>query len=317
MSGQLLKGVSHDDYHSDALPGSPRLSRSIAVKLLSQSPLHAWQAHPKLGGAPAEGEDEEEDESKKKRLAMGSLLHSLLLGSGQPITEIYIHGDRKKGQVDTQLYPASNFKTAEARELRDKARQIGRLPVIPHVLEEARVTASAIRSSLLKYGVELHAYETEATCLWDSNGVACKARMDGVMLAAGEVLDVKVQDRINLRSFEYGVPAYGLHIQAGAYLEGLETVHPAIAGRTKFRFLLCERFQPYDVAIVQLAPAYLDLGLREWHRARDIWAPCLESDIWPGFGVQAPIEPRPYQLEADFSKSLEAAGEPAWAKETE
>lgn len=313
MSGQLLKGVSHQDYHLDSLPGSPRLSRSIAVKLLSQSPLHAWQAHPKLGGAP-KGQAvalihdgvtypltdpvEPVDAQVQARLDTGSLLHALLLGAGE--------------QVGVCDFP--DWRSNASKAARDEARANGLLPVLRGKYEAATFNSSAIRSSLLKYGVELHAYETEATCLWDSNGVDCKARMDGVMLAAGEVIDLKVQDRISLRSFEYGIPAYGLHIQAGAYLEGLEAVYPAIAGRTKFRFLLCERFPPYDVAIVQLAPAYLDLGLREWHRARDIWAPCLESDIWPGFGVQTPIEPRPYQLEADFSKSLEAAGEPAWAK---
>jgi hypothetical protein len=293
---QLLKGVGHDEYHADSLPGAPHLSRSIAVKLLSSSPLHAWQAHPKLGGAPAE--EPAEEPAVQARLDAGSLIHHLLLGAGQQIVAV----------------EAPDWRTNAAKDARDEARGNGLLPVLRHKYEAALVTTSAIRASLRRYGVELAAYEPEVTALWQSNGVACKARLDALLLAGGEVLDVKVQDRISLRSFEAGIPAYGLHIQAASYLEALETAYPEIAGRTRFRFLLCERWPPCDVALVELAPAYLDLGAQQWKRARGIWARCLESDAWPGFGEREPIEPKPWQLEDEFTKVLQAAGEPAWAK---
>lgn len=282
MTAQLLKGVTHAQYYGDDLPGSPRFSRSIAVRLLQQSPLHAWAAHPKLGGQPVE--EPEEDAQVQARLDTGSLLHLLLLGAGQQVAVV----------------DADSWRTNAAKDAREEARSNGLLPVLAGKYYAAQVTATAIRESLARYGVHLEAYETEATALWDSGFVASKARMDLLNLGLGEILDLKVVDRISLRAFEAGVERYGLDIQAAAYTEAVETCHPAIAGRVSFEFLLVERLPPHDVAIVPLSPALVDLGGQKWRRARGIWARCLESGAWPGFGRVGPIEAKPWQLEAEL-----------------
>jgi len=298
VTAQLLRGVTHAEYHADAFEGSPRFSRSIAVRLLQQSPLHAWAAHPKLGGQAVE--EPEEDAQVQARLERGSLIHDLLLGSGAELVEIHIHGDKKKGQDPSRLYPAPSYATKEARALRDAARARGAIPVIPDKLEEAYGAAEGIKKRLRLYGIHLEAFEPEATALWDSGFVASKARMDLLNLGLGEVLDLKVVDRISIRAFEAGVERYGLDVQAAAYTEAVETCHPAIAGRISFEFLLVERLPPHDVAIVPLSPALVDLGGQKWRRARGIWARCLESGAWPGFGRVEPIEAKPWQLEAEL-----------------
>lgn len=317
MSGDLLLNVSHGEYHRDELPGSPRLSRSIAVRLLHQSPLHAWTAHPKLGGAPVE--ELEEDAQVQARLDTGSLIHQLLLGTGAELVEIYIHGDKKKGQDPALLYPAPSYATKEAQELRDAARAVGALPVIPAKLAAAQVSAMAIRESLRGYGVHLEAFEPEVTALWESEGVPSKARMDLLNRGMAEALDIKIVPRISVRAFEGSIERYGLHVQHAAYTEALRTVHPVLAGRESLEFLLCEYLPPYDVAIVPLGPTMQDYGVQQWRRARGIWqrrlAEGTERKHWPGLGRQAPIEAKPWQLEAEFTASLSAAGEPAWSKE--
>lgn len=284
MSGeaQLLRGVSHQEYHQDLLPGAPRLSRSIAVRLLQQSPLHAWAAHPKLGGQAVE--EPEEDAQLQARLDTGSLLHMLLLGSG----------------VQVAVVEADSWRTNAAKDAREEARSNGLLPVLAGKYNAAQATAKAIRESLHRYGVHPEAYEPEATALWDSGFVPSKARMDLLALGLGEVADLKIVDRISLRAFEAGVDRYGLDIQAAAYTEAVETCHPAIAGRVSFEFLLVERLPPHDVAIVPLSPSLIDLGAQKWRRARSIWARCLESGVWPGFGRVEPIEAKPWQLEAEL-----------------
>lgn len=293
---QLLKGVPHETYHADVFEGPPRLSRSVAVKILQQSPLHAKQAHPRLSDAPAE--EPVEEPAAQARLDTGSLLHLLLLGVGQQVAVV----------------EANDWRKDAAKDAREEARSSGLLPVLRPKYEAALVTASAIRASLLRYGVELQAYEREVTALWEGGGVACKARMDALLLSRGEILDLKVQEKISLRSFEWGIVPFGLHIQAHTYQEALETAVPEVAGRVSVRFALVERFPPYDVALVPLAPNYVDFGRQQWERARGVWRRCLESGAWPGFGEQAPIEARPHQLEEEFSKTLEAQGEPDWAK---
>lgn len=282
MTAQLLKGVTHAQYHQDDLPGSPRFSRSIAVQLLQQSPLHAWSSHPKLGGQPIE--EPEEDAQVQARMDTGSLLHMLLLGAG----------------VEVAVVDADSWRTNAAKNAREEARANGLLPVLAGKYYAAQVTAKAIRESLRRYGVHLEAYEAEATALWESGGVASRARMDLLNLGLGEVADLKVVDRINLRAFEASVERYGLDIQAASYTEAVETCHPAIAGRVSFEFLLVERLPPHDVAIVTLSPALVDLGGQKWRRARSTWARCLESGVWPGFGRVEPIEARPWQLEAEL-----------------
>lgn len=302
---QLLRGVDHASYHQDLFEGPPRFSRSIAVRLLQQSPLHAHAAHPRLGGQAVEELEEDEDavpgEAPKPWVERGGLLHGLLLGHGADIVEVYIHGDKKKGEDPALLYPAPSFATKESREIRDAARAAGKLPVIPAKLAAAKVSAMAIRASLARYGIHLEAYEPEATALWDSEGVASKARTDLLLLARGELLDFKVVDRINIRAFEAGVERYGLDIQASAYVEAVEACHPPLAGRVSLEFVLVERLPPYDVAVVPLSPALVDLGGQKWRRARGIWRQCLESGVWPGFGRQEPIQPKPWQLEAELA----------------
>ena len=46
----LHLGVIEAEYHADPAP-EPSLSRSLAHTLLTRSPRHAWQAHPRLNPA--------------------------------------------------------------------------------------------------------------------------------------------------------------------------------------------------------------------------------------------------------------------------
>lgn len=298
MTGpQLLRGVEHSAYHADNLPGSPRFSRSIAVRLLQQSPLHAHAAHPKLGGQPIE--EPEEDAQVQARMDTGSLLHLLLLGAGAQVAVV----------------EHDSWRTNAAKDAREEARSNGLLPVLAGKHYAAQATAKAVRESLARYGVHLEAFETEATALWESEGVASKARMDALNLGMAEALDIKIVPKISIRAFESSIERYGLHIQHAAYTEALRTVHPVLAGRKSLEFLLCEYLPPFDVAIVPLGPTMQDYGAQQWRRARGIWQRCLESGVWPGFGRQAPIEARPWQLEQEFTQQLSATGEPAWSKE--
>ena len=151
--------------------------------------------------------------------------------------------------------------------------------------------------------------------LWESNGVASKARMDWLSLAEGLVRDIKVVERISLRAFEASIERYGLDIQAAIYPEAVAAAKPALAGRVGLEFVLVEKLPPHDVAIVPLSAALVDLGAQKWRRACGAWKRCLESGAWPGFGRCAPIEARPFQLEKEFTEQLSATGEPAWSKE--
>lgn len=299
MTGQLLKGVSHESYHQDDLPGSPHFSRGVAVRLLNQSPLHAWQAHPKLGAAP---EEVEEDPQKQARKEMGALIHLLLLGGGQRVA----------------LCDYKDWRTDASKADRQKARSNGLLPVLKVKHEHAKEVCRQIEKRLESLGIILAEHETEVTALWDFDPgdllppIPSKGRLDMLMLARGEIHDLKIVDAINLKSFEWGIKPYGLDIQASMYTNAVETVHKEIAGRVSFDFLLCERLPPYDVAIVPLAPSKMSLGETRARRAAGIWRRCLASGKWGGFGRCAPVEAKEFELRDEMDASY--GGDPDFMK---
>lgn len=291
MTGQLLRGIPHSQYHGDHLPGGPHFSRSAAVDIL-QSPLHCYARHPKLGGRL--------EEETADHLDKGQLIHGLLLGEG----------------VQVAIVQADDWRTKAAREARDEARAAGLLPVLEGHHVAAVEASTAIRQRLLELDVDLAAYSPEVTALWEeSGGTACKARLDLLHLGLGMIDDLKVTEEINLGAFERGVRALGLDIQAHVYVRAVETIHPELAGRVSFRWLLCERKPPYDVAVIPASPSIISLlGESRWRRALKLWRECLASGRWPGLGHRPPMEARPFDLEAELTASIQSVEEPDWAK---
>lgn len=292
MTAQLLKGVSHQEYHSDSLPGAPRLSRSIAVKLLDQSPFHAYAAHPLLGGAVEESDEETEER------ASGSLIHELLLGGGLGIA----------------VCPYDSWRTNASKDARDEALSNGLLPVLEPKYHAGQKTVGLIRKRVAELDIDLATFEPEITALWESGGVACKSRSDLLSLGLGKLLDIKITTKINEGAFDRSIRAYGLDIQAVAYAEGVAAAHPELAGRIDLEFLVCERKPPYDVMVKGLSPAWLSIGETRWARAKKVWKECLASSHWPGWGIRPPAEPRPWDLQEEFTAGLHSAGEPGWVK---
>lgn len=142
MAAEILRGVSHADYHADNLPGAPHFSRSVAVTLLQRSPLHAWHQHPMLGAKAEEGSDTSDH---------GSLFHHLLLGTGPEIA------------VAPDDYPDWRGKRAD---FRDEARERGAVPVLAPAYEEAERVADELRWRIQDAGIPLEECEREVTLLW-------------------------------------------------------------------------------------------------------------------------------------------------------
>lgn len=153
MPGELLRSVPHSVYHLDEVPGAPHLSRSLAMELLSRSPLHAWQAHPLLGGQADHDDTPASDH--------GSLVHGLLLGTGPEIAIApaeYVDSKKKRT-------PWTDWKGGRAR-FRDEAHEAGKVPVTQAAWDAARRAADALEVHLFALGVDLTLCEKEATILW-------------------------------------------------------------------------------------------------------------------------------------------------------
>ena len=89
--------LSMESYQRDPCP-SPSLSSHIAHRLITQSPLHAWYAHPRLNPRYVEEDSTAFD--------LGSCAHALLL----------------EGEDSIAVIEADDWRTKVAKEARAKAR---------------------------------------------------------------------------------------------------------------------------------------------------------------------------------------------------
>lgn len=278
-----------DEYLADPCK-VPALSSSIANVIDSQSPMHAWSMHPKLGGI---------SRSPTKALDNGSLSHALLLGAGKGI----------------KVIDAADFRTNAAKAERDAARAAGKLPVLAADYDAALATATILRQRFADVGVVLDG-ESEPTALWTetaSNGaqVQCRGMMDHLKLPV--VYDLKSIRSANPDVCRRHVEDYGYAIQRAAYVNAIERIKPELAGRIDFVFVFYELEPPYAVTPVRLSGAFRALGERGWRRAVNRWEKCLRTNQWPGYADRIiDVEPSQWALTKDMDRHpepLAATGE--------
>jgi hypothetical protein len=277
----IYENVPAEEYHSDPCD-RPSLSASIAKILVSQSPAHAYVAHPKLGGEPWEPDE---------NMDMGSLGHAILLRQNRPVS----------------LIPFKDYKTNEAKRLRKSAREQGALPILEHKLPEAKEAAERIRDRLkLKYGIELTG-KSEVTVIWDEEAddgtlVRCRAQMDHLLLP--RILDLKMTGDASEDAVTSRVSQLDYQIQGAAYTSGIEHAVPELVGRVEFELINCEPFKPYAVRRADMAGSMRELGQRKWRRAVNTWARCLRTNHWEDYPVETlHVEAKPWQLNKEIERT--------------
>lgn len=288
----LLPDVPHHVYHSD--PWGPSLSQSTANALLS-CPVKAWAHHPRLGGQARESSD---------AMDLGSVAHELMLGKG--------------GGYVALDFP--DYRTNAAKEARDQATKAGQIPILAHKLEEAKKAAYEVSAIVDGEMDALRAGETEVTILWREGEVLCRCRIDHLVIGDGwaTITDLKWLRSADPVAFQRNAKTNGYDIQSAAYIRAVEAVHPELAGRVKFQFLLVEQGPPLIVQPVEMAGSMRTMGQGRWARAVKLWERCLKENYWPGYadGV-ALVEALPWQLSDDFSQAIKAQGDPTagWGEE--
>jgi len=271
----LHLGVSHDDYHDDPCE-APSLSSHMAGILLGKSPQHAWRAHPRLG-AKANGKDSDAKDA-------GSIRHKLIYGVGPEIVEV----------------DADDWRTKKAQQERDEARIRGAIPVLARKLREAEAEAAVIIDS---FPVPLNECDCELTVVWlDAElGIWCRARVDAWHSATSTIYDLKNCENVIAATSGSVCIKYGYDIQAAAYLEGIETCLPSLAGRVEFKFHFVEA--GITPVTAPLSGEFMELGRRKWKRAKETWAQCLKSGKWPGPQITR-IEAPPWAIAQDMEQQL-------------
>jgi len=273
----IHRGISHDDYHADPCE-SPSLSSHMAGVLLGKSPQHAWRAHPRLGNKSKSKDSDAKD--------AGSIRHKLIYGVGPETVEV----------------DAVDWKTKAAQTSRKEARERGAIAVLSHKLREAEQEAAVIIDG---FPVPINECDVELTVVWfDAEfGIWCRARIDSWHAPSDTIYDLKNCEDVVRSASGTQCIRYGYDIQAAAYIEGIETCLPDIAGRVQFKFHFVE--PGIKPCTPELSGELLELGRRKWKRAKALWAQCLAANNWPGPQITR-IEAPPWATAQDMEQQLKA-----------
>jgi hypothetical protein len=290
-----ILSIPDAEYHADPAP-EPSLSSSLAKVIADQTPAHAWQLHPRLGGHRPESTAD---------MNAGTLLHRLVLGAGAEIDVIDVpHPETKE--------PVTDWRTKTAREARDAAQAAGKFPVLAHAHREAEGAATAILANLAAAGIELSG-ESELSVLWqeqtEHGAIWCRSRMDHVIVDRGRglvtILDLKKIASAHPEHCTRNALTYGYDIQRAAYMRAADMAWPDLAGRVQFRFLFVEAAPPYAVTVADLDALMRERGQRRWAHAVNMWGQCMTTGVWPGYATHPVTLLSPGWL---LHQELEAAG---------
>lgn len=284
-------GLRHDigerAYRADPCPdfegGAPSLNHSVARAML-RSPLHAWRAHPRLGGA----RDGPRDSSARSMMAVGSAVHKLTLGKGAEIVRI----------------DAPDFRSKAAQQARDDAEAAGLIPLLEKHYEIAEAMAQEARPVLAaELGPDFHA---EAVAIArDELGSWLRCMCDAITTDLRVIVDWKTTDSAEPEGFERKI-RNDYATQAAFYSHILDLIDPKGAGRRRFLFGVQERDCPQAITFHELDPAMMEIAAKQMERARTRWAACLLSDKWPPY-ERGPhiVSPKPWDLDAEMERQFQ------------
>lgn len=233
----------------------------------------------------------------KTEFDLGSAVHSKLLGTGYSIVPVPAE------------YLASNgaLSTKAAKEFVEEVRAYGAIPVKPDIAAEVDAIAEAVlahptaRALLEQPGIrEASVFSTDP-----ETGVNVRARFDLLpdMVNGRRVgVDLKSGRNASPDGFTKAIADYGYDVQDVWYSDALLWAEGG--DETAMVFVVVETEPPYLTAVHQLPTQWLEMGREKARRARRIYAECMESGEWPGYGNKVHLLSPPqwliYKHEEEF-----------------
>lgn len=257
--------ISSEDYHADPCP-EPSLSRGVIVDLIYKSPAHAFQNHPRLNLEFKPAEDVE-------KFDIGQVAHSLFL----------------EGSDRAVLIDAEDWRKKEARELRDKARSEGKIPLLGEQYEKitkmVKVAERAIfNCNELGIGTLRMQGQSEDSYLWEEEGTWFRVRPDWISEDNRIILDYKTTTMTaNPNELARQIINFNYDIQAAFYSRGATALNGI---EPKFIFLFQETREPFLCSFIGLNPEFIEMGKQKTEYGIFLWRECLSSGNWPGYPDQ-------------------------------
>ena len=189
--------IPEDEYHADPVPGG------------SLSSTGAKTIYPE--GGPARFDYQRRHGGKKsKAMDLGTVVHGLVLGTGQPARVLD--------------YP--NWTTNKAKDAKKQAIADGCIPMLPDGYAEAQAIARAVLDHDIAGGLFAPGeFDAEVSMFWylDEFGIWCRGRLDAMAHIAGRVVigDLKTAADASEEGFAKAVDRYCYHVQEVHYRTGL------------------------------------------------------------------------------------------------
>jgi hypothetical protein len=278
--------LSDEEYLADPVV-DPSLNNSTAKLLVSLSPRHGWAAHPRLGGAP----DDESDSTPAQDI--GHVAH-----------QMFLHGENR-----VRVINAPDFRTARAKELRDRAISEGRIPLKADRYESVMRVVERLERFRLRTGAFTEG-KPEQTLIWREHVEWGRCKVDWLPDEPEAPLwDLKtVSGRASPQSWQRSAFDFGYDMQAVYYARGCECVRGLPPDGMKF--CVIETSPPYGIKVFEFSPAAIDDASAEVSDAIAIWARCRESGVWPEYSDDVEwIDPPPWKLREREFRRLKRANE--------
>lgn len=269
----IIQGLDEETYHAH-----PALSSTGARKLLeSPARFDYWRKHP---------------EPHKDAFDLGTAVHSKVLGTGW----------------DVAVLDFPDFRTKAAREARDEARAAGKVVISPTQAAQADAMTEAVLAHPTARILFEQPGNSEASVFTTDpeTGVEVRARYDFLPdLNAEHPIAVDLKTTAKAASedeFAKTVANFGYDVQDAHY----DFAHALVTGRQiPLVFVVVETEAPYLVAVYQLPVIWREMGATKARRARELFAECTASGIWPGYAADVQLLSPPtwavYQFEEQYS----------------
>lgn len=247
----LYPGLTFSEYRAYG-----RFGGSDAAYLATHSPAH-WREHRKQ---PA-----------TQDMRFGTAAHVLLLEGRDAFEQQYIISpgfDRrtKAGKSDHLEFVSSHA---------------GREILTPLEYKTLMEMNCAVQESIAGDILE-SCSDRELSLFWECavTDTSCCGRLDFV--GARTVGDLKTTSDASPDAFLRSVKQYGYHIQAGHYLDGLDTIRYNSNDPIRWLFIAIEKTAPYGVAVYELDDEMLNEGRRLAYIARHKYQEAEEYGYWKG-----------------------------------
>lgn len=257
----------------------PSLSSGVAHRLITASPLHAYAAHPRLGGEPPE---------QSEKADIGSVAHDVLL-----------HGE---GTIAILEY--DDWRTNASKEARAGARAEGKTPILAHNMPPVIAMVEAATRFIANCEVpDLLSPDTgksEQTIVWQENE-HCWARIrpdwlsnDWRMMCHYKTSTATTRPEPFIRGV---MQSMGYGFTTRFYARGLQALSGVPADKCRHLILAQEQNSPYACALFALTPAKVAIEDARVARAIDLWSQCMREDHWPAYsGLIHYAEPTAWEL---------------------